>query len=206
MSPLKPRGRLGFGKRGAPRASFSLPCPCWRLREEMAAVIFSAQHDGGTSRALPVWCCGSLGLGHPACPQMGHEARPHHFSCLQLPPCCHRMAFWRCHPLTSSPRFPGRNLGAVELRGDSQPRGESSGMAGSKPTSGRTHTASSYHSPGCDPGRENIPQLPKGLHPPLGATVIISTAHALPWGWHWEPVSHTHPCRDTAFSAWTSLC
>lgn len=36
-----------------------------------------------------MWCCGSLGLGHPAHPQTGHRARPHLFSppcCLQLPP------------------------------------------------------------------------------------------------------------------------
>lgn len=42
------------------------------------------------------------------------------------------------------------------------------------------HRASSYHGPGCEPGRENTPQPPKELHPSLGATAIISTAHALP--------------------------
>jgi len=95
---------------------------------------------------------------------------------------------WRYHPHQApSSGFPGRNLGAIELRETPQGASLEEGGAGSptpiSPLAGPHwgHTASSYRSPGCEPGRENSPRPHKGLYLPLGATAT-SLRCAPPWG------------------------
>lgn len=155
-----------------------------------------------------------MGLGHPAHPQMGHEAHPHHCSppcCLQLPPCRPQDGVLEMSPPHIKHPALGSQGGIWELLSLEETASPEERAVGwllqthlwQDPHWG--HRGSSYHSPGCEPGRENTSQLPKGLHPSLGATAIISTAHALPRGWHWEPASHTHP-SGTLLSVHGHLC
>lgn len=112
----------------------------------MAAVVFSAQHDGEPSKLSLCGAGGSLGLGHPARPQTGHEACPRHFSppcCLQLPPHVPQDGVLELSPTHIKHPALGSQGGIWELLSlqEAWPaQRREQWEAGSKPTSGRTHT------------------------------------------------------------------
>lgn len=168
----------------------------------MAAVVFSAQHDGEPPKLSLCGAGGSLGLGHPARPQTGHKACPRHISppcCLQLPPHVPQDGVLELSPPHIKHPALGSQGGIWELLSlqEAQPAQKREQWDGRLQTHlwqdpHWGHRASSHH--GCEPGREHTPpQPPKGLQPSLGATAIISIARALSWGWHWQPASHTTP-------------
>lgn len=112
-----------------------------------------------------------------------------------------------------SPRFPGRNLGAIELTEDTagwrDPRGQSSGVAPTPP-SGRTHTEATERAATAAPAVtqvEKTPPAPKRASFPFRSHghqhIPCSTAGT--GGGNLFPARTLQPLRDIAFTARTSL-
>lgn len=137
----------------------------------MAAVVFSAQHDGEPPKLSLCGAGGSLGLGHPARPQTGHKACPRHISppcCLQLPPHVPQDGVLELSPPHIKHPALGSQGGIWELLSlqEAQPAQKREQWDGRLQTHlwqdpHWGHRASSHHGPGCEPGREHTPPAPK---------------------------------------------
>lgn len=131
----------------------------------MAAVVFSAQHDGEPPKLSLCGAGGSLGLGHPARPQTGHKACPRHISppcCLQLPPHVPQDGVLGLSPPHIKHPALGSQGGIWELLSlqAAQPAQKREQWDGRLQTHlwqdpHWGHRASSHH--GCEPGREHTP-------------------------------------------------
>lgn len=149
------------------------PLPMLETKGREGCCDFLSLARWRTSKVLPVWCCGSLGTPSLSPNRAQGLSPPLQPSLLFAAPTSHTTG--RCFgdvtppQQAPSPGLPGRNLGAVELRGDTASPEERAveWPAPNPPLAGHTLGPQSKQLPwpGCEPGRENTPSPQKSFIP-----------------------------------------